>query len=107
MRWALLQQAGKAGAKAALCALAACASVPPPHPQVGAARAMVSQAEQTAARDAPLELSTAQAKLARGNDARRIEARGYGPAYPVASNDTPVGRQLNRRVQVVIATNSQ
>jgi outer membrane protein OmpA-like peptidoglycan-associated protein len=44
------------------------------------------------------------ALVARGLDAQRIEARGYGPAYPVASNDTPVGRQLNRRVQVVIAT---
>ena len=43
------------------------------------------------------------ALVARGIDARRIEARGYGPDYPVASNDTPVGRQLNRRVQVVIA----
>ena len=48
-----------------------------------------------------------EALVARGIDARRIDARGYGPAYPVASNDTPVGRQLNRRVQVVIATNLQ
>ena len=46
-----------------------------------------------------------QSLVARGIDASRIETRGYGPAYPVASNDTPVGRQLNRRVQVVIATN--
>lgn len=45
-----------------------------------------------------------EALVARGVAAQRIEARGYGPAYPVASNDTPVGRQLNRRVQVVIAT---
>lgn len=44
------------------------------------------------------------ALVARGIAAQRIQARGYGPAYPVASNDTPVGRQLNRRVQVVIAT---
>ena len=44
------------------------------------------------------------ALVARGVAAQRIQARGYGPAYPVASNDTPVGRQLNRRVQVVIAT---
>lgn len=47
------------------------------------------------------------ALVARGVDARDIEARGYGPAYPVASNDTPVGRQLNRRVQIVIAANLQ
>lgn len=44
-----------------------------------------------------------QALMARGIGAERIEARGYGPAYPVASNDTPTGRQLNRRVEVVIA----
>jgi outer membrane protein OmpA-like peptidoglycan-associated protein len=47
------------------------------------------------------------ALVARGVEAQRIEARGYGPSYPVASNDTPVGRQLNRRVQVVIATHLQ
>jgi len=29
--------------------------------------------------------------------------RGYGKAYPVASNDSPEGRQLNRRVEVVIS----
>ena len=32
-----------------------------------------------------------------------ITARGYGKAYPVASNDTAAGRQLNRRVEVVIS----
>ena len=32
----------------------------------------------------------------------RIDARGYGQAFPVASNDTPTGRQLNRRVEIVI-----
>jgi outer membrane protein OmpA-like peptidoglycan-associated protein len=43
------------------------------------------------------------ALIARGVEAQRIDARGYGPAFPVASNDTPTGRQLNRRVQVVFA----
>jgi outer membrane protein OmpA-like peptidoglycan-associated protein len=38
-----------------------------------------------------------------GIDPRRIVVRGYGPDYPVASNDTPAGRRLNRRVEVVIA----
>lgn len=33
----------------------------------------------------------------------RIIVRGYGPEYPVASNDTPEGRQRNRRVEVVIS----
>lgn len=44
-----------------------------------------------------------QALVARGIEAQRIDARGYGPAFPIASNDTPTGRQLNRRVEVVIA----
>lgn len=73
MGLALLQRAGQAGAKAALCVLAACTSVPPPHQQMGAARAMVSQAAQTAAREAPLELATAQSKLARAEQAMKRE----------------------------------
>jgi OOP family OmpA-OmpF porin len=32
----------------------------------------------------------------------RILTGGFGKAYPVASNDSPEGRQLNRRVEVVI-----
>lgn len=38
----------------------------------------------------------------RGIDASRIGTEGYGKAYPVASNDNAGGRQLNRRVEVVI-----
>ncbi len=38
-----------------------------------------------------------------GVDARRIVVRGYGPAYPIAGNDTPRGRQLNSRVEIVIS----
>ncbi len=30
----------------------------------------------------------------------RLTARGYGPADPVASNATPAGRELNRRVEL-------
>ena len=33
----------------------------------------------------------------------RVIAYGYGGAYPVAVNDTEVGRQQNRRVEVVIS----
>jgi outer membrane protein OmpA-like peptidoglycan-associated protein len=44
-----------------------------------------------------------QALVARGVEPHRIDARGYGPAFPIASNETAVGRQLNRRVEVVIA----
>ena len=32
-----------------------------------------------------------------------IEARGFGKTEPVASNDTPEGRQQNRRVEMVIS----
>ncbi len=33
----------------------------------------------------------------------RVSARGYGEAYPVASNDNATGRQLNRRVEIVVS----
>jgi hypothetical protein len=51
------------------CGVAACASTPPPTDQLAAARVMVNQAEPRAAKDAPLELQTAQAKLGRAEDA--------------------------------------
>ena len=35
--------------------------------------------------------------------ANAIEARGFGKTEPVASNDTPEGRQQNRRVEMVIS----
>lgn len=47
--------------------------------------------------------SLRQALVARGVDPSRIDARGYGQTAPVASNDTAEGRQMNRRVEVVIA----
>jgi outer membrane protein OmpA-like peptidoglycan-associated protein len=40
--------------------------------------------------------------VSRGVAAGRITTRGYGPKYPVVSNDTAAGRQQNRRVEVVI-----
>jgi OOP family OmpA-OmpF porin len=39
---------------------------------------------------------------AHGADASRIRAVGYGKARPVAANDTDEGRQLNRRVEIII-----
>jgi hypothetical protein len=47
--------------------------MPPPHQQVAAARAMVSQAQPVALKDAPVELHTAQAKLARAEEAMQKE----------------------------------
>jgi outer membrane protein OmpA-like peptidoglycan-associated protein len=43
-----------------------------------------------------------EALVREGIDAERIVARGLGEAYPVASNDNPSGRQLNRRVEILI-----
>jgi outer membrane protein OmpA-like peptidoglycan-associated protein len=42
------------------------------------------------------------ALLTRGIDSTRINTEGYGKAFPVASNAESSGRQLNRRVEVVI-----
>ena len=47
-------------------------------------------------------LAVRDALVKQGIDAERIEARGLGPANPVASNDNPSGRSLNRRVEIVI-----
>jgi OOP family OmpA-OmpF porin len=35
-------------------------------------------------------------------DAARVDAKGYGDELPVASNDTPEGKQANRRVVAII-----
>jgi outer membrane protein OmpA-like peptidoglycan-associated protein len=40
--------------------------------------------------------------IARGIDRSRIGSQGYGKGFPVASNVDSGGRQLNRRVEVVI-----
>jgi outer membrane protein OmpA-like peptidoglycan-associated protein len=42
------------------------------------------------------------ALLSRGIDASRITTQGYGKSFPVATNNDSGGRQLNRRVEVVI-----
>ena len=43
-----------------------------------------------------------QALVAQGIDASRISTHGYGKEFPVAENNNSGGRQLNRRVEVVI-----
>jgi len=37
----------------------------------------------------------------------RVAAAGYGPYRPVASNETPQGRKMNRRVDLVITSGRQ
>jgi outer membrane protein OmpA-like peptidoglycan-associated protein len=46
------------------------------------------------------------ALIGRGIDPARINTEGYGKAYPVASNNEASGRQLNRRVEVVIGNSN-
>ena len=41
--------------------------------------------------------------IEKGISRERIEARGYGEENPVASNDSPGTRQLNRRVEIVLS----
>jgi outer membrane protein OmpA-like peptidoglycan-associated protein len=46
--------------------------------------------------------SVREALVRGGVDPSRITAKGFGETQPVATNDTPAGRQQNRRVEVVV-----
>lgn len=69
--------------------------------------------DSTGSRDYNLDLSDRRANAVRtalideGVDESRIRTRGFGPDYPVASNDNDAGRQLNRRVEVVISDDEE
>ncbi len=41
--------------------------------------------------------------VSQGISSLNVAARGFGKTQPVASNDTPVGRQLNRRVEMIVS----
>lgn len=45
-----------------------------------------------------------RALIEHGVPAKRIAARGHGEGFPVATNATAAGRQMNRRVEIVIAS---
>ena len=47
---------------------------------------------------------TALLNMGIAND--RIATRGYGESYPVAGNESVAGRQLNRRVEIVVSDDS-
>ena len=47
-----------------------------------------------------------EALSARDVPADQYQAKGLGKAYPVASNETPAGRQQNRRVEIVFSDES-
>ena len=36
----------------------------------------------------------------------RMTSRGFGESYPVASNDNAAGRQMNRRVEIIVSDES-
>jgi outer membrane protein OmpA-like peptidoglycan-associated protein len=50
--------------------------------------------------------SVKAALVNRGIDPSRVSTEGYGKAYPVANNNDSGGRQLNRRVEVVIGNSN-
>ncbi len=51
--------------------------------------------------------AVADALRAQGVDPTRIATRGYGEAYPVASNASTSDRAMNRRVEVYISNDNQ
>jgi len=63
-------------------ALAACATTEPPEREMGAARAMVSQARPVASADAPQQLAEAQVKLGRAEAA--MQTKHYDEARNLA-----------------------
>lgn len=46
--------------------------------------------------------AVSEALQKRAINAERITTKGYGESYPVAGNNTAEGRQLNRRVEIVV-----
>ena len=54
----------------------------------------LSSRRAAAVRDALMQMGVA---------ANRVNVRGYGEAYPVSGNDSAAGRQLNRRVEIVLS----
>ena len=38
--------------------------------------------------------------IARGVDADRVTAQGYGDSQPIASNETTQGRRANQRIEI-------
>ena len=65
--------------------------------------------DSTGSADYNQELSDRRAHAVRaslldmGVSSDRITTHGYGKESPVASNDTPAGRQMNRRVEIILS----
>ena len=77
------------------------------HPEI-ARLAVDGHTDDRGSEASNLELSRARAVSVmrwlteKGVDARRLEARGYGPRRPIAKNTTEEGRAKNRRVEFQI-----
>jgi OOP family OmpA-OmpF porin len=71
---------------------------------------LAGHTDNTGSRELNLRLSKERAEavkaylVSKGANASRIEATGYGPDQPIASNSTADGRQQNRRVDGITAT---
>jgi outer membrane protein OmpA-like peptidoglycan-associated protein len=69
--------------------------------------------DSTGSRQYNMELSDRRARAVRdtlvdmGVGTRRMQIQGFGPDHPVASNDSEAGRQLNRRVEVIISDDDE
>lgn len=93
----------KAGSQASISRIAAVLTQYPQHQIL-----VEGHTDHTGSDDFNLGLSRDRAHsvraalIAGGVDASKISADGYGESRPVASNDTPAGRQQNRRVEIVI-----
>jgi outer membrane protein OmpA-like peptidoglycan-associated protein len=64
--------------------------------------------DNTGGADLNIKLSQQRAEavrdllVSRGVSPQRITTRGYGPKYPLVSNDSAAGRQQNRRIDVLV-----
>jgi len=74
------------------------------HPELTRLR-IAGHTDNRGARDYNIKLSQDRAEavrrflIERGVEASRLEAKGYGPDRPIASNDDAAGRQQNRRTE--------
>lgn len=83
------------------------------HPEIRLVR-VEGHTDAVGGRPQNLSLSKARAASIRkhlievnGIEAERLEADGFGRDRPLADNDTPAGRALNRRVEFVIVTRAE
>ena len=80
------------------------ASILKAHPELTRLR-IAGHTDNRGARDYNIKLSQDRAEavrrflIERGVEASRLEAKGYGPDRPIASNDDAAGRQQNRRTE--------